>query len=115
MQELEEDIADLSGHILFKEKRCAQAEVARNYKIRDDLTHKISDCKVRKRELDHDLKLLHLKDVRSRRRQQRMRESEYRSRFSTPMPLASPQSPGSLQPLSPSSYSESSFSSHQLC
>lgn len=100
IKDLEEDIADVSSHIAFKEKRRAQAETVQNYKACDELTQEILERKGRKRELEKELKLLLLKDKRSKRRKISLRDSKSRSRSSTPM-LTSPQTP--LSPLSPSS------------
>ena len=85
VKELEEDIAEISSHISFKEKRRTQAEIARNYKLCDDLTQEILECKGKKRELEKQLKLLLQKDRRSRKRKDRLKQiSESRSRSTTP-------------------------------
>ena len=101
IKDLEEDIADISSHIAFKEKRRMQAETVKNYKTCDELTQEILECKGRKRELEKQLKLLLLKDKRSKRRKNRLQESDSRSRSTTPMLTTppTPQTPSS--PLSP--------------
>ena len=57
-KELEEDLADISSRIAFKEKRRSQAEIARNYKVCDELTEEIMECKSRKRETEKQLNIL---------------------------------------------------------
>ena len=43
IKELEEDLADVCSHITFKDKRCSQAEMARNYKACDEITEEIME------------------------------------------------------------------------
>lgn len=91
IKEVEEEIADITSHISFKEKCRDQAEKTHNYKVCDMVTQEILESKCKKRELDKELKLLLLKDKRSRRRTERLRQSsEERSRSATPFPLSPP-------------------------
>lgn len=107
IKELEEDIADVNSHIVFKEKRRTQAEGARNYKVCDELTEEILECKGRRRDLEKQLKLLLRSEKRSKKRQEKLR-----SRSKTPMPLTSPQlSSSPLSPLSPRTPSSDSVRS----
>ena len=101
IKDIEEDIADISSHIAFKEKRRMQAETVKNYKTCDELTQESLECKGRKRELEKQLKLLLLKDKRSKSRKNRLQESDSRNRSTTPM-LTTPPTPQTLSsPLSP--------------
>ena len=90
IKELEEDLADVSSHITFKEKRCTQAEIARNYKVCDELTQEIMECKSRKREIEKQLNLLLQKDRRSKKRQEILRKVSSRGRRSKTPLLSSP-------------------------
>ena len=69
---IEEDIADISSHIAFNEKRCSQTEIAQNYKTCDEVTQEILECKSRKQELEKQLRLLMQKEKRSRKHRDRV-------------------------------------------
>ena len=53
---LEEDIKDLKDRLQFKEKRRHQSEMARNYKVCDQLTEEMTALKKKKRESETELK-----------------------------------------------------------
>lgn len=57
IEDLEEDIKDLTDRLSFKQKRQNQAEMSRNYKVCDQLMEEISDLKKKKREKEIELKL----------------------------------------------------------
>ena len=101
IKDLEEDNADISSHIAFKEECRMQAETVKNYKTCDELTQEILECKGRKRELEKQLKLLLLKDKCSKRRKNRLQESDSRSRSTTPMLTTPPTTQTPSSPLSP--------------
>ena len=74
--ELEEDIKDINDQLQFKEKRREQAELARNYKLCDQLTEEMSSLKKQKREREEELRLW-------KRKQQQGSWYKKRSRLST--------------------------------
>lgn len=58
IKELEEDLADISSRIAFKDKQCSQAATTRNYMVCDKLMEEIMEWKTRKREIEKYLKSL---------------------------------------------------------
>ena len=90
IKELEEDLADVASHITFKEKRRPQAEIVRNYKICDEVTEEIMECKSRKKEIEKQLNLLLKKDKRSKRRQEILQKTSSGGRRATTPVHSSP-------------------------
>lgn len=67
--ELNEVIADLTRRIAIKESKCQQAEVARNYKLCDQLSEDIMELKSTKRQNEKELLFFKKKEKRSKRYQ----------------------------------------------
>ena len=61
IQDIKEEIDDLSHRISIKEKRVVGAENVKNYKMCDEITGEISELKTKRRELDFELKELQKK------------------------------------------------------
>ena len=106
--ELNEVIVDLTRRIAIKESRCQQAEVARNYKLCDQLSEDIMELKSTKRQNEKELLFFKKKEKRSKRYQEvkRRKLSESpdtasatsRSKSTTPGFVSTPLSP--ISPLS---------------
>ena len=65
LDELQEDIKMLTQRISLKEKRCMQAEAARNYKLCDELSEQMSELKAHKREKEKEHVIILRKEKRS--------------------------------------------------
>jgi len=68
--ELIEVIVDLTKRIAIKESRCQQAEIARNYKLCDQLSEDIMELKSEKRQNEKELLFFKKKEKRSVRYQE---------------------------------------------
>ena len=98
MDDLEDDIKDLSKRITMKEKRCTQAEASHSYKLCDELTEQISELKQEKRIKEKEFSLILRKDKRSKRYKENVQSgslsSASSSRSSTsPSPFSPPSVP----------------------
>ena len=65
MKDINENIQDIDEDISFKEKRRAQAESIRDYRLCDELTERIGSLKDKKRLLRKELSLLEKKETKS--------------------------------------------------
>ena len=70
MQNIEEELADISRIIHFKEKRLSQHEVAKNYRLCEQVTEEMISIKQKKRELEaeRDLFVKKARRAKGRRR-----------------------------------------------
>lgn len=74
IKELEEDIADYSNSLEFKNKRLQQAELCKDYKLCDRLSEEIVECKGKLREVQNELKLLQKKSNKAKKRLEKFRK-----------------------------------------
>ena len=81
--------------VCIKEKRIAQAESVRNYKLCDDLLEDIGEIRGKKRELEIEKALLEAKDKRAKKRKLTASSS------TSPAPLSSPSPPVLVNPNTP--------------
>ena len=77
LKAIDEEGRDISRMLLFKEKRLAQAESGKNYRLCEQVTDEVMVLKSRKRELNTEKHLFEQKKKRATRREARIRcESE---------------------------------------
>ena len=94
--ELLEDLESVELRLAIKEKRLAQAETLRNYKLCDQLHDEIQELKDNKRKMTRELLILQLKEKRAKRyRESRTRSLTPASTLNSPtlLPRTSPRSP----------------------
>ena len=65
MEELNEEVESQTQRIAIKEKRLAQAEASRNYKLCDQLSEEIQELKAAKRAKGREIAIIQLKEKRS--------------------------------------------------
>ena len=92
--EIEEDIESIASHLAIKERRLAQAETVRNYKLCDALSEQIQELKELKRAKVRELAILQQKEKRAKRYRDSRDRFSTRSRSHTP--ASSPMSPPTL-------------------
>lgn len=63
--DLHEDIKDVTDQLTYKEKMRDRADMARNYKLCEQLTEEMRSLKRKKREYEEELRLWERKDSKS--------------------------------------------------
>lgn len=92
LHELAEDVESIGSRVAIKEKRLAQAEAIRNYKLCDQLCEEIQELKSLKRAKSMELVILQQKETRANR-YRCSRSSKSVTPVSTPDVASSPVSP----------------------
>ena len=79
IENLQDELKDLSKHITVKERRIEQAQTAMNFKLCDQLSDKISKLKAKKCEVDTRLRAILHKEKRSKSYFDQKNQSRYRN------------------------------------
>ena len=111
LDELQEDIKMLTQRISLKEKRCIQAEAARNYKLCDELSEQMSELKAHKREKEKEHVIILRKEKRSLKYVAKVRSTAPALSVTSPPGANITSSVSSRSSLSPSPFSPQSRSS----
>lgn len=75
IKQIQDDLNDLSRVLAFKEKRLAQCEAARNYRVCEQVTEEMMELKSRKRQLEVEKHIFEKKKKQASAREVRIRRA----------------------------------------
>ena len=99
LKNIEEELADITRMLHFKEKRLSQHEAAKNYRLCEQVTEEMMTLKGRRHECEAE-KVLLLKKARRAKARQKKKRIICNTSDTSDMPLSSP-SPGRSRSITP--------------